>query len=53
MFTRPSNKASDIITWKALFLTLFLNSLYKNVAYLLEKITCKSEAVHHITTKKK
>ena len=26
MFTRPSNKASDIITLKALFLTLFLNS---------------------------
>ena len=26
MFTRLSNKASNIITWKALFLTLFLNS---------------------------
>ena len=26
LFTRLSNKASNIITWKALFLTLFLNS---------------------------
>ena len=34
MFTRPSNKASNIITWKAK--VLFPNSWYKNVAYFLE-----------------